>query len=471
MKKRYILLLAIVGGLFGFSSDLKSQTDVSVSNFKLVRNGEHITLNMDLDLSRLDVGSNRAVILTPRIVKGNDSLSLPSIGIYGRRRYYYYLRNNGASMITGPNETVLRAERRPEVLNYKNNCDYSAWMDNSQLLIERQDYGCCGDIYAESIGKAGGYFVYVPKFVFVRPEVEVMKSRALSGTAYINFPVSKTEIFPDYLSNATELNKINATIDSVKFDKDIEVTAVSVKGFASPEGSYVQNDRLARLRTDALKAYINARYQLPLSQIATSYEAEDWSGLRAYVEASALAGKSGILAIIDDTSLRADEKENKIKKNYPEDYASLLKECYPLLRHTDYRIEYVIRSFDRPEEVKRLVKTQPQKLSMDEFYLASQDYEPGSDDFNDIFELAVRMYPSDEIANLNAANVAMARGDLKRAAGYIAKAGNSAQAVYARGVYAALSNNFDEATRFFEQAAKENMPEAEGALRQMEFLK
>lgn len=468
--KRYILLFTILGGLFGFSSDLKSQTDVSVSDFKFVRNGEYMTLSMNLDLSRLDVGTNRAVILTPRIVNGDDSLSLPSVGIYGRRRYYYYLRNNGSAMITGSDETVLKAERCPQMLAYKNNCDYSAWMDNSQLVIQRQDYGCCGNIYAESVGKAGGYFVYKPEIVFVRPQVEVMKSRELSGTAYINFPVSRTEIFPDYLNNAAELRKINATIDSVKLDNDIQVTAVSIKGYASPEGSYIQNDRLARLRTEALKAYISARYDFSSSQIATSYEAEDWGGLRAYVEASTLPGKSGILALIDDTSLRADDKENKIKKNHPEDYAFLLANCYPALRHTDYRIEYVIRSFSQPDEIRRMAKTQPQKLSLQEFFLASQGYEPGSEDFNELFELAVRMYPSDETANLNAANVAMIRGDLNRAAGYIAKSGNSVQAVYARGVYAALTKDFKEAARFFEQAAKGNMPEAERALKQLEFL-
>lgn len=468
--KRYILLLIVLGGLLGFSPSAKSQTGISVTNFKMVRNGMLMVLSMDIDLSRLDVAANRAVILTPRIVKGNDSLSLPSIGIYGRRRYYYYLRNNGSSMITGSDETVLRAECCPQVLTYKNTCDYSAWMDNSRLLIERQDYGCCGNICAEFVDEAGSYFVYKPEVVFVSPRVEAMKSRELSGTAYINFPVSRTEILPDYLNNTAELSKINATIDSVKLDKDIQVTAVSIKGYASPEGSYMQNDRLARLRTEALKAYISARYDFSPSQISMSYEAEDWDGLRAYVATSTLSGKNGILAIIDDTSLQADEKENKMKKNYPEDYAFLLAKCYPALRHTDYRIEYVIRSFSQPDEILRMAKTQPQKLSLQEFFLAANGYSAGSEEFNDLFELAVRMYPSDEIANLNAANVAMIRGDLKRAAGYIAKSGNSVQAIYAKGVYAALTKNFKEAVRFFEQAAKENMPEADRALKQMEFL-
>ena len=67
------------------------------------------------------------------------------------------------------------------------------------------------------------------------------------------------------------------------------------------------------------------------------------------------------------------------------------------------------------------MQTQPQKLSLNEFYLVAQTYEPGSVEFNDVFETAVRMYPNDEIANLNAANSAMQRKDVENAKRYLQK--------------------------------------------------
>ena len=73
---------------------------VSVSRFKMERNGKYLSVEMEMDLTGLEVESNRAVLLTPRLVNGTDSLDLPSVGIYGRRRYYYYVRN-GVSMISG----------------------------------------------------------------------------------------------------------------------------------------------------------------------------------------------------------------------------------------------------------------------------------------------------------------------------------------------------------------------------------
>ena len=61
---------------------------VSIENFSMEREGKYLNVEMDVDLRDLCVSSNRAVLLTPRLVNGTDSLDLPSVGIYGRRRYY-----------------------------------------------------------------------------------------------------------------------------------------------------------------------------------------------------------------------------------------------------------------------------------------------------------------------------------------------------------------------------------------------
>jgi hypothetical protein len=37
-------------------------------------------------------------------------------------------------------------------------------------------------------------------------------------------------------------------------------------------------------------------------------------------------------------------------------------------------------------------------------YLVAQTYEPGSPEFNEVFDIAVRLFPDDETANLNAAS-------------------------------------------------------------------
>jgi len=434
---------------------------VSVSGMKMERNGGFLAVEMLMDLKDLKVDGNRAVLLTPRLVNGDDSLDLPSVGIYGRRRYYFYVRN-GESMLTGKDEMSYKASGKPESVIYNKVLPYQEWMNGAALSLHRSDYGCCNTLLAEQGGMLGRHtenVAFFPELVYVRPQAEAVKSRSLEGSAYIDFPVNKTTIYPDYRRNTAELGKIRATIDSVRGDRDVTITQVWLKGFASPESPYSHNKELAIGRTDALKNYIQQLYRFGSGVIATDHEAEDWAGLRRYVEQSAISHKAEILAIID-SNREPDNKEWKLKSAYPEEYRFLLQNCYPALRHTDYRIAYTIRGYSDVAEIERVMNTRPQNLSLNEFYLVAQKYEPGSSEFSEVFETAVRMFPDDATANINAANAAMRRGDNALAARYLAKAGNSPEAVYARGALAVRNGDYAAARRLLSEAKARGVEQA-----------
>ena len=470
--KRTIFILATLLGMTGMSEAVAQDTKdilpgVSVENFNMNRNGKYLTVTMDIDLSELDVNSNRAVLLTPRLANGTDSIDLPSVGIYGRRRYYYYIRN-GISTISGKTEKSFKASDKPEQLEYDNHTPYEEWMDGATLKFHRSDWGCCREILAEYEGLLGRHReAFFPELVFVQPKAEIMKSRSLSGSAYIDFPVDRTVIYPDYRRNTVELGKIQAPIDSVRNDRDVTIMSVWLKGFASPESPYKHNTELAIGRTAALKKHIRQLYHFADSIILTDYEPEDWEGLRRYVEQSNINHRKEILSLID-SDMEPDAKEAKIKRTYPKEYRFMLQHFYPALRHTDYRIDYNIRTFSDVEEIKRIMAEQPQKLSLNEFYLVAGKYEPGPDEFTDVFETAVRMFPNDEVANLNAANAAIRRDDFAAARRYLNKAGDSAEAVYARGALAVREKDYDTAHRYLETARDMGLEKAAATLKELE---
>lgn len=296
-----------------------------------------------------------------------------------------------------------------------------------------------------------------------------VKSRQVTGRAFIDFPVNRTEIRPDYRRNTTELAKIRATIDSVKNDPDITVRALTIHGYASPEGSYSNNERLAKGRTRALADYVDGLYSFPKGIIRSEWTPEDWDGLRAWVEANPIDNRDAILALIN-SDLEPDAKDARIRRDFPAQYAMLLRDVYPALRHSDYTVDFDIRQFTDIEEIKRLVETAPQKLSLNEFYLAAQTYTPGSEPYNRLFDTAVRMYPDSEVANLNAANAAMSRRDLTSAASFLAKAGDSPEATYARGILAALQGRNADALDLFRQAARLKVSDAPAAIEQIERI-
>ncbi len=482
MKKHIsaIILAAAVSLFAGAGLNAADKVTVrpgaGISNVVVNRAGRNMNVSMDVDLTKVSIPGNKAYLLTPVLVKGGNSVELPAIGLYSRGSFLQYLRN-GSKLSSGETMTYS-VKNMPSSINYDTTVPYENWMNGCELVLRQEQYGCanCKEI-ASTSDKLGGFriktFTFSPDFVFARPEAEVTKSRSISGQAFVDFAQGKTNVNPEYHSNARELAKIRATIDSVRKDKDVTINRIYIKGFASPEGKYSLNEKLASGRTTAIKDYVRNLYNLSNNMFKTDFVPENWEGLRDYVENSDLPHRKKILSLIDDedTYKDLDAKEWKIKSTYPDDYEEILENCYPYLRRTDYKVDYTIRSYASAEEVEEVLKTRPSNLSLEEFYLAAQNYTPGDEDFNKTFITAARVYPDDPTANINAAMAEMQEGNLDAARRYLKKAGNSGLASYAKGLYAALTEDFDEAWDYFRQARSAGVREAQDALDQLNYRK
>lgn len=421
---------------------------VSVTDISMGRKGDMMNVKMDIDLKDTQMKGDRAIVYAPIIVNGSDSLMLAPIALYSRVRWYQYLRT-GEEPLGGPGETSFRFKQRPDSILYNEMVPYADWMNNSTLVLKRADYGCCRSLLDEDYVNLARWreLVYNPELKYIRPVAAREKHRELEGQAFIDFPVDQTIIYPDYRRNTLELDSINRTIDVVRNDPDATIQTIWLKGFASPESPYKHNTDLAIGRTAALKNYIQQLYNFEGVDILTDYEPEDWAGLRKAVVNSNLEHRNEILAMID-LNIDPDVKEARIKKTYPEEYKFMLEQFYPPLRHTNYKVSYVVRSYSDPEEILRIMHTRPRNLDLDEFYIAASVLEPGSDEFNEVFETAVRMYPQDPTANLNAANSAIQRKDYTSAERYLEKVGDTPEALYARSVLNAMQGNYSQAEKF-----------------------
>ncbi len=117
------------------------------------------------------------------------------------------------------------------------------------------------------------------------------------------------------------------------------------------------------------------------------------------------------------------------------------------------------------------MRERPQNLNLNEMYLAANTYEVGSPEYYEVFDVAVRMFPSDPVSNVNAANSAMASGDYTRAARYLEKAGDTPDADYARGVLQAIQGNYEEAVPLLEKARDGGISQAADALAQISTIR
>lgn len=477
IDKKIMRLIAVLLSVFSFTvisaqeqlkrqyAEVKDTTvwDMPLTGVSVKRNADLMTVGMDLKLKDYKLNGDKVTVFRPVLKNGKNSWQLNPVGLYSRIRYIQYLRD-GKEPIGGENEMSFRYSKRPDEMVFNQSVPYAEWMNGATLYLERCVYGCCHTLLEEEMIPLARWYetTYIPAYHYAAPvtnEANREKIREIKGRAYIDFPVNKTEIYPEYRNNPTELLKIIATIDSVRNDEDVTIKQITIKGYASPESSWENNTRLAKGRTSTLKQYVRNLYNFDNNLIATDYEPEDWAGLREFVESSGLEHRKEILAIIDDVTIAPDPKEAQIKSLYPEEYAFLLHSVYPSLRHSDYTIEYTIRNFYDPDLIRKIMKEAPQKLSLEEMYIVAKSLDPGSEEYNEVFETAARMYPNDEIANLNAANSAMQRNDLAGAEKYLEKAGNSDEAIYAKGVLAVRNGEYEKALELFKSVAS-SIPEA-----------
>ena len=431
---------------------------VAIDNLKTHVEGNKVDVAFSLNLNNLKLKAEQQLVFTPMLAADGDTTALTPIIINGRAKQIRMERSGELAAMANEAQqplVILRKNGTEQSVSYSQTITRKRPFGTEHLsLLTAQDLCGCGDrenLDNLPIGTIDNIGAWMPAIAFVKPAAEARKQRAEKGEAYLSFRVNKTDIVADLFDNARELEKITKTIDLVRNDKNVQITGINIHGFASPDGPYANNERLARERAAALKSYVAKLYPIDAKLYSSNSTPEDWNGFSRLVGKSQLANKEAILDISNST-LAPDDKDKRIRQLYPQDYAVIMSDIYPRLRHSDYTVSYTVRPFS-VEEAKQILKTRPQQLSLQEMYLVAQTMKAGSPEFNEVFDIAVRMFPNDPTANLNAACADLQRGDMESAARHLQHAGNSAEALNARGALAVMKKDYESARQLFAQAA------------------
>lgn len=431
---------------------------VTIDNVQTNVENKRVDVAFRLNLNNLKLKAEQQLILTPLLAADGDTTALQPIIINGRSQQ---IRMQRAGKLDAKNTeagqpiVVLRKNGTEQSISYSQSVERMRPVEADQLqVLAAQDLCGCGDLENQDrtlITTIDNLDAWMPALAFVKPAAEARKQRAEKGEAYLSFRVNKTDIVVDLFDNSRELAKITKTIDLVREDKNVQITGINIHGFASPDGPYANNERLARERAASLKNYVANLYPINAKLFSSNSTPEDWDGFRRKVQQSNLANKEEIIKI-SNSSLAPDDKDKRIRQLYPHDYAVIMSDIYPRLRHSDYTVSYTVRPFS-VEEAKQILKTHPQQLSLQEMFLVAQTMEPGSAEFNEVFDIAVRMFPDDPTANLNAACADLQRRDIASAEKHLQKADNSAAALNARGALAVMKKDYKLARQLFADAA------------------
>ena len=291
--------------------------------------------------------------------------------------------------------------------------------------------------------------------------------RAQKQEANIKFLVNQANLRKSELKNnsVTEfvemLKKINADREG------FNLSNVEVQAYASPEGGFKFNDKLAGKRQNVSEKYVKDQLKKTKmnANIDAHYTAQDWDGFQRLVQASNLQDKDVILRVL---SMYKDpeEREQQIR-NMSAAFRELADGILPELRRSRLIINYetIGRSDD---QIQEQYNADAAKLSADELlYFASlQDTQA---DQEKVYKKTAELYDKDYRAYNNLATIALSKGDKAAAASYLAKAlaldANSAESNANKGLMSLATGNMAEAEAAIAKGAtSETTAYAQGVL-------
>ncbi|MGI6231746.1 MAG: tetratricopeptide repeat protein [Prevotella sp.] len=245
--------------------------------------------------------------------------------------------------------------------------------------------------------------------------------KAQKQEANIKFLINQANLRKSELKNNSVkefvelLRRINADREGLNM-KNVEIQA-----YASPEGGFSFNDKLANKRQDVSEGYV--KQQLKAAKMADTdidahYTAQDWDGFQRLVQASNIQDKDVILRVL---SMYKDpeERERQIR-NMSEGFRELADGILPQLRRSRLIINYetVGRSDD---QIKAQYAADPSRLSADELLYAAA-LEDNAAQKEAIYRKTAQLYDKDYRAFNNLAVMAFNEGNDAAAKDYINQA-------------------------------------------------
>ena len=244
--------------------------------------------------------------------------------------------------------------------------------------------------------------------------------------------------------------------------------AVEVQAYASPDGGYELNEKLAAQRekntTNYLKNQLKKeKVDAPLS---AHYTAQDWEGFRELVEKSNLQDKDLVLRVL---SMYPDpEVREREIKNISTVFKQLADEILPQLRRSRLvaNVEIIGKS---DEELAKLASESPNRLTVDELLYSATLFD-NDQKKSEIYKAATKIFPRDPRGYNNLGVLAYRAGDYDTAARYFDQAAQLRQSgsqdvqevLYNQGLIALGKGEVEKAEQLFGNAA--NVAELSDAL-------
>lgn len=469
-KFTYILFVCLIMGINTIKGQLINITDIVVSN-----NGDTLDISMQIEAKRLSVGCGGGYRLELAIENQDTRLLLPEVLYVSSSRNIIETRRSVLSnnYALPSYKTYNRVKKdKTYTTDYRISIPYYTWMKDAEIVYRHWEYGCRGDILLTQGGLnetiapepvipevqewIPSLTVYKSMVTLLTPEVEQVKSRMELLRLYLEFPLNKFDIRPDYANNAHALTKVDTLITKILDRTHVTVKSIYITGYASPDGKYEHNEYLARNRSQAFERYIKTNYNLTGIPVNTTWVPEDWQGVTSTLDTIVgMPGRDKVVEVLTKNAHRdPDTREwfvRQIDNGIPRKF--MLENIYPQLRRIELDVSYTVSEFS-DKDAQQMIFRHPELLSLEEMFRVALMYAEDSEEYKKVYLIAAKHYPDNVVANNNAAAVYLKQGDATGAYPYIAKISGDPQGYINTGTYYYIIGEVEKAVEYFTKATE-----------------
>lgn len=241
--------------------------------------------------------------------------------------------------------------------------------------------------------------------------------------ANIKFLIGQANLRTSELSSVSIQDLVNILKEINDMQEERALQNIEVSAYASPDGNYELNEKLAEKRQSVSSTYLGKQLKKINmdAEVDAKFTAEDWEGFQELVSKSNLQDKDVILRVL---SMYQDpeEREQQIR-NMSSVFTEIADGILPELRRARLIVNYEVigRSDD---QIIAQFQEDASKLSIEELLYGGNLLIEGANARKQWYETTVKLYPNDYRAYNNLAQLAIMEGNVTAAQNWLDKAKN-----------------------------------------------
>lgn len=468
--------------------------EMFVTGQKFSLNGDRLDVELSVDFEGLRMPADESLTVTPLLKKGEEEKELPSVLINGEEKQKVYQRElafaRGKNSAPIPAVVIRNDAGVARHFKYSVTIPYEQWMKSAVLLLRSQECACHGkkgDIYEDKI--ADGLHLprektsvwdtntdrrYLSWVNFIEPAPDRDTLHVLKGSIpYFDRTAAEKagRQLGELSGEKRKLEiyyRLREALGSLRQQAGTEPVRMKVTGYGAPAGNRKRNEADALANSLNLKEYLRENRLTGSAPLEVTWIPEDWDSIAALVKGSDMMLREATLDLINNVDVAGGRERMLMDLADGKPYKYLAEKIFPGVMRVEYEIEYTRKPLDTAESL-RLFKAGGQRaLKLDEFFAVAGSYPAGSTEYNDVLDLAARLFPDSPEANINAAAVALTRGDTRKARQYLERFATLPQAYNNMGVLYLLEGNRDKAEVYLTMAAAAGVQQAKKALRELD---